>query len=70
LRTACSNAAALGQPPGSDVDLNVEPAQLGLERGVGDGGQDLGVAHGRLAVGIDEVELDLQPGHRALEVES
>ena len=61
---------ALGQPAGGDVDLDVEPAQLGLERRVGDRRQHLGVAHRRLAVVVDQVELDLQPGHRPLEVEA
>ena len=40
-------AAALDQP-GRRVELQVELAQLGLEDRVGDVGQDLGVAHGRL----------------------
>ena len=57
------------QRPRSDVDLDVELAQLGDELGVGDRLQHLGVAHGRLAVAVDQIELDLQAGHRSVEVE-
>ena len=32
-------------------------------------GEDLGVAHGRFALGVDEVELQLQAGHRPVGIE-
>ena len=52
-----------------DVDLQVEPAELLDERRAVDAGQHLGVAHGRVALGVDQVELDLHAGQRGLEVE-
>src|SRR6185437_2933345 len=52
-----------------DVDLDVEPAELGLEVRVGDRGQNVGVLHRRVVPGVDQVELDLQAGQRTLEVE-
>ena len=71
-RTDFSNEAKPPSPSrrGDDVDLDVEAAQLGLEGGIGDGGQHLGVAHRRLTVPVDEVELDLEARHRTLEVET
>ena len=51
------------------VDLDVEQAELGLEGGVGDGRQRLGVLQRRVAVLVDQVELDLEPGHRVVGVE-
>ena len=62
-------AGALDQP-GRGVELQVELAQLGLEERVGDVGEDLLVAHGRLGRRVDQVELDLQPGHRPVGVEA
>jgi hypothetical protein len=61
--------AGADQPARGHVDLDVELAQLGLEARVGDGGQHVGVAHGRLRVLVDQVQLDLQAGHRPLHVE-
>jgi hypothetical protein len=60
---------APGDQPRSRVQLEVELAQFGLERRVGEVGQDLGVAHRRLGVLIHQVELDLEPGHPGLGVE-
>ena len=51
------------------VDLDVEQAQLGLEGGVGDGGERLGALQRRVAALVDQVELDLEPGHRVVGVE-
>ena len=62
--------AEVGELAGRDVDLDVEPAELGLELGVRDRLEHLGVAQRRLEVAVDQVELDLQPGHRPLEVEA
>jgi hypothetical protein len=59
-----------GQPPRRHVDLDVELAELGLEVGVGDRAQDLGVAHRRVRVLVDEVELDLHAGQGTLELEA
>jgi hypothetical protein len=56
--------------PGPRVEFEVELAELGLERRVGQVGQDLGVAHGRLGVAVDQVELDLQPGRGPFGVEA
>src|SRR5262249_8397113 len=61
--------AVVGQPARRHVDLDVELPELGLEVGVGDGPQRLLVAHGRLAMLVDQVELDLQPGERPFELE-
>ncbi len=52
------------------VDLDVELTQLGLEVGVGDGGQDLGVLQRRIAVLVDQIELHLQARHRVVGVEA
>ena len=49
------------------VDLDVELAEFGLEVVVGDRVEHVGVAHRRVAVLVDEVELDLEPGHRPVE---
>ena len=61
--------AALAQLGRRHVDLDVELAELGLEGGVGDRRQRLGVLQRRVAVLVDEVELDLEPGHRVVGVE-
>src|SRR5690606_12193704 len=61
--------AVAGQLLRLDVDLDVELAQLGGPVGTRDGLQHLGVAHARAAVGIDDVELDLQTGERAVVLE-
>ncbi|GIF26899.1 hypothetical protein Ate02nite_96290 [Paractinoplanes tereljensis] len=59
-----------GQAPGRHVDLDVELTQLGLEVRIGDRAEHLGVAHGRIGVLIDQVELDLHAGQRPLELET
>ena len=59
-----------GEPARRHVDLDVELAQLGLEVGIGDRAQHLGVAHGRIGLVVDEVELDLHAGERPLELEA
>ena len=51
------------------VDLDVELTELGHEIRVGDLTQYGGVAHHRIADRVDEVELDLQAGHRRLGLE-
>jgi hypothetical protein len=51
------------------VDLDVELPELGLERRVGDRRQRLGVLQRRVALLVDEVELDLEPRHRVVGVE-
>ena len=51
------------------VELDVVLRQLGLVAGVGDGLEDLGVGELGLVVVVDEVELDLQAGHRPVELE-
>ena len=53
-----------------EVDLDVELAELGLEVGVGDRLEHLGVLQRRVAGLVDEVELHLQPGHRVVGVEA
>jgi hypothetical protein len=53
----------------SDVDLQVELTQLGLEVGVGDAFQHLGVLQRRVAGVVDQVELDLETGALHLGVE-
>ncbi len=58
-----------GQPARLDVDLDVELTQLGLEILIRDRLQYVGVAHRRVMLLVDEVELDLQPGHWPLGVE-
>jgi hypothetical protein len=50
-----------GQLPGRHVDLQVELAQLGGPGRVRDRLQHVGVAHGRPALVIDQVQLDFQP---------
>jgi hypothetical protein len=57
------------QQPGRDVDLQVELPEFGLEGRVGEVGEHLGVAHRRLAVLVDQVELEFQPGHGSVGVE-
>jgi hypothetical protein len=52
------------------VDLDVELAELGLEVRVGDRGEYLLVAHHRVAVLVDEVELDLAADRLARRVEA
>ena len=58
-----------GQRGRPHVHLDVELAHLGLEDLVGDRGEDLLVAHRRVLLGVDQVELDLRAGQRPLEVE-
>jgi hypothetical protein len=55
--------------PRGDVDLDVEPAELGLEGRVGDLLQHARVRHGRVLRAVDEVELDLQSQSRLGDVE-
>ncbi|GAB3949479.1 hypothetical protein GCM10027614_48370 [Micromonospora vulcania] len=62
-------AGALDQP-GFGVEFQVELPQLGLEERVGDVGEDLLVAHRRLGCRVDQVEFDLQAGHRSVGVEA
>ena len=52
------------------VDLDVELPELGLEVGVRDRLERLGVLQRRVADLVDQVELDLQPGHRVVGVEA
>src|SRR5262249_46699956 len=59
----------VGQPgtaefPRRHIDLDVALAQLGDEGRVGGHLQYARVAHHRIAGGIDQVQLDLQAGHR------
>ena len=60
---------ALAQLGRRHVDLDVELAELGLEVGVGDRRERLGVLERRVAVLVDQVELDLEAGHRVVGVE-
>src|SRR5262249_20283686 len=62
--------AAASKLAGPDVDLDVELTQFSLEIRVGDRREDLRVAHCRLGIVVDEVELDLEAGLRTLEVET
>ncbi len=57
------------QPGGLAVDLHVELAELGLEGRVGDGREGLHAPQRRVTLGVDQVELDLEPGHRVVGVE-
>jgi hypothetical protein len=66
---ARASAVFAAELPGLDVDLHVELPELGLEVGVRDRVQHLGVAQRRVAPLVDQVQLDLQAGHRPLEVE-
>ena len=77
-RRGRARRAATSPGPSSDspdsgrgwhVELDVVAAELGLEVRVGDGLQHLGVGHRRLPRAVDQVELDLQPGQRIVEVE-
>ena len=52
-----------------DVELDVVAGQLRLVLGVGDALQNQGIVHLRPEVRAGQVELDLHPGHRAVEVE-
>lgn len=52
--------AARRELPGRDVDLQVEPAQLGGPGGVRDRFEGVAVAHRRFAPVVDQVQLDLQ----------
>jgi hypothetical protein len=61
LRQVVTEAAASDQPR-RHVQLEVELPQLGLESRIRDVREHLGVAHGRIAVRIYQVEFDLQPG--------
>ena len=58
-----------GQRARRHVELDVVLRQLGLVVLVGDRGEHLGVVEVRLHVLVDEVELDLQAGHRPVELE-
>ena len=60
---------ALAQPRRRHVDLDVELPELGDELRVGDRRQRLGVLQRGVAVVVDEVELDLEAGHRVVGVE-
>ena len=60
----------LAQGRRGDVDLDVELAELGLEVRLGDRLQHLGVLERRVTPVVDEVELDLEPGHRVVGVEA
>ena len=62
--------AALAQPGRRHVDLDVELTELGLEVGVGDRLERLGVLQRRVTLLVDQVELDLDPGHRVVGVEA
>jgi hypothetical protein len=55
---------------GCDVELDVVARQLGLVVGVLDGLEDLGVVESGFVVLVDEVELDLHPGHIPVGVEA
>ena len=48
------------EPPGRDVDLQVELPKLGRPSRIGDRIQHVGVLHGRRTAIVHEVELDLQ----------
>lgn len=61
--------ATFGEPPGRNVDLQIEPAQLGVPGGIGDGVEHVTAPHGRLALRVGQVQLDLQAHLRALRVE-
>ena len=61
-------AVALDQPR-SGVELHVERAELVLEGGIGQVREHLGVAHDRFGIDVDEIQLDLQPGGRAIGIE-
>src|SRR5947209_20547285 len=52
------------------VEFAFELPYLGREDLVGDRVENLLVANGGIGAGVDEVELDLQPGERAFEVET
>jgi hypothetical protein len=58
------------QQLGRDVDLDVELAELGDERVVGDPLEHLGVRHRRVAGVVGEVELDLEADRALLRVEA
>jgi len=57
------------QDPRRDVDLEVEAAELGHERGVVDAREDLGVAHDRVTGVVDEVQFHLHPREGEVELE-
>jgi hypothetical protein len=57
--------AAGGELAGRQVDLDVELAEFGLEGRIGDRVQHRGVAHGRIARVVDQVQFDLKASHRA-----
>ena len=58
-----------GQPPRRHVDLEVELAELGRPGRAGDRLQHVRVAHGRRAMLIDDVQLDLLADLRGIGVE-
>ena len=62
-------AESPGSGRGGTLSSMLYCAQLGLVVLVGDRGEHLGVVEVRLHVLVDEVELDLQPGHRPVELE-
>ena len=53
-----------------EVELDVELGELGLEVLGGDAVEQLGVDVGGAAVGVDDVELHLEPGELALDLEA
>ena len=57
------------KPPGRHVDLEIELPELGRPGGIGDRVEHGRVAHGRLPVGVHQVQLDLHahPGRAGLE---
>ena len=64
-----SSATALaGQAARTDVDLDIELPELSLKILVGDSGEHVRVAHRRILIGIDEIELDLQASERPFEI--
>ena len=48
------------EPPGRDVDFQVELPEFGRPGRIGDGIKHVGVLHRRRSVVVHEVELDLQ----------
>ena len=52
-----------------NVDLDIELPEFGLKVLVRDHREHLGVAHRRILLGVDEIELDLQAGQRTFEIE-
>ena len=71
-RICCSSSENTSpvEQPRRDVDLDVELAELGHERVVGDPLEHLGVCHRRVAGLVGQVELDLEPDRALLGVEA